>query len=278
MAVSCRRLVATLAIVAVLAALGLAAPALATTTVLYDGALSGQKLSDQGYFSYATSQSPSASTTTLYQNGGTTLRSTTADSSGYYTTPGAVPALSRTAGYTLTFTAQVVSEAHENNDRAGFSVLILGNDNRGVELAFWEDEVWAQNDGTNDPAAGTIRWTHGEGAAYNTAAGLVTYSVVIKDSTYKVLANGSQILSGPVRKYVVTPLELQDHPEWAVYLSNNLIFLGDNTSKASVEARVTRVELDRAAAGPTPSPSPSTSPTTRPPNLTPRAYLPVLAR
>jgi hypothetical protein len=278
MAVCYRRLAATLALVAVVATLGLAAPARATTTVLYTGSLNGQTLGDQGYFEYATSDSPSASTTTFYASGGTVLRSTTADSAGYYTTLGTLPDLSRTAGYTLTFTARVVSEAHQNNDRAGFSVLLLGDDNRGIELAFWQNEVWAQRDGVNDPTAGGGRWTHGESAVYNTSVGLVTYSVVVKGSTYRVLANGAQILSGPVRRYEVTDLEIALNPARRVYRGTNLIFLGDNSGRANAEAHVTGVELELATEGVTPSPSPSASPTTRPPDLTPAAYLPVIAR
>lgn len=277
MAICYRRLAATLALVAVVATLGLAAPARATTMLLYDGAVSGQTLDDQGYFDYTTSGSPSAATTTFYASGGTILRSTTADSAGYYSVPGMLPDLSRTVGYTLTFTARVLSEAHQNNDRAGFTLLLLGDDNRGIELAFWQSEVWAQRDGVNDPTAG-VRWSHGEGALSNTTAGLVTYSVVIKGSTYRVLANGAQILGGPVRRYEVTDFEIDQNPARRVYRATNLIFLGDNTGRASAEAHVTRVELDLATVGAAPSPSPSASPTTRPPDPTPAAFLPMLRR
>jgi hypothetical protein len=283
--VSYRRLAATLAVMVVVAALGAASPARATTTMLYDGAVAGQTLSDQGSFTYQTYPSPPVFATTFYAAGGTTLRTTgaAAESAGYYTPAGTLPALSRTAGYTLTFTVRVVDEVHQSPDRAGFSALILGDDSWGVELGFWGNEVWAQNDGRNDPTVGAGLWTHGEGATLNTTAGLVSYSVVVKGDDYSLLADGAQVLTGPLRKYAPLPAEVLANPLRGVYHIPNLVFLGDNTSTSAAEVRLTRVEIALASTTPPPSPSasPSASPTASPtiaPAATPQVYLPALSR
>ena len=68
------------------------------------------------------------------------------DKAGYFAKNQLMPQLDRTAGYTVRFTAQVQEELHNNNNRAGFSVIVLSSDLKGIELGFWEDQVWAQAD------------------------------------------------------------------------------------------------------------------------------------
>jgi hypothetical protein len=79
-------------------------------------------------------------------------------------------------GYTLTFAIQVEAEGHGNNNRAGFSVIVLSDDKKGIEMAFWEDEIWVQEDDLNDP--GDL-FTHAEGVPYSTTTGLTTYNLAI---------------------------------------------------------------------------------------------------
>ncbi|MEP7134155.1 MAG: hypothetical protein ABI904_04400 [Chloroflexota bacterium] len=74
---------------------------------------------------------------------GTTVVDTTISSmdtyagwvAGEVTTPG-FPILDRTVGVRVNFTVQVDSEAHTNNDRAGFSVIILDKAAKGIETIF----------------------------------------------------------------------------------------------------------------------------------------------
>ncbi len=104
-----------------------------------------------------------------------------------------LPALDRSAGFSLDFELQILSEDHgTDNDRAGFSVIVLSSDNLGIEIAFWEDKIWAQS----GPG-----FTHAEEMSYTTTGGETAYSLQILNSGYSLLANGSPILSDALRDY-----------------------------------------------------------------------------
>jgi Domain of unknown function (DUF4347) len=119
--------------------------------------------------------------------------------------------LNNVSGYIVSFTAQVLAESHntstanKNNDgkddRAGFSVLVVSSDNtKAIELGFWEDRIWAQEDGTtqinpslepDDPIASNFRtlFTQAEYTSFNTKNTSVKYDLAIKDDTYTLVAN-----------------------------------------------------------------------------------------
>lgn len=146
-----------------------------------------------------------------------------------YVDPDVVP-LDRTAGFELDFTVKLLSETHNNNDRAGFSIVALSSDATplGVELGFWTNEVWAQNAG----------FTHGESSAtFDTTAALVPYRLLIQGTTYSLLANNSQILSGSLRDYTAFnggPPFNSGFP----YNQPNFTFFGDDTSSARASVQI----------------------------------------
>lgn len=125
--------------------------------------------------------------------------------------------LDRAAGFTLQFDLRVDFESHASNDRAGFSVIVISSDLRGIELGFWNDEVWAQNWAPGD------EFTHGEGAAFDTTAALTTYTLGILDYSYTLSAAGSPLLGGTLRDYSA---------EGVPYTVANFVFFGDDTSRA----------------------------------------------
>lgn len=123
--------------------------------------------------------------------------------------------LDRTVGYTLSFDLQLVSEAHTSNDRAGLSLVLIGNDGLGIELAFFTDRIWAQN----------VAFTHGEEALLDTTVRRV-YTIAVSGSGYAVSLGGSPILSGSLRDYAGFP-----------YDSPNFLFVGDDTTQANATSR-----------------------------------------
>jgi hypothetical protein len=226
----------------------IAAPAAKPPVVLYDAAL-GTTPDQQQYFQYqaingANPLDPfgSALAKQKFENGATTLDTTfqNSDLAGYgpKTLP-AVPVLDRHVGYSVSFTIQIQQEDHTNNDRAGFSVIVLSSDKKGVELAFWKDQIWIQNDGTAEPPSGTL-FTHGEGAAFDTTTGLVSYTLSIKGASYS-LSSGVAILSGSVRDY--TAWEAPPLAPVNPYRTPNLIVLSDDTTSASAKIRLTYVAV-----------------------------------
>ena len=204
---------------------------LSTTVILYDGSLGGLP-NTQGML-YQTS---SLEVTESFANGATTLDTTAqrSDRAGYF--PVLAPTLDRTVGYLVNFTAQVITETHVSNDRAGFSLIVLSSDKQGIELGFWTDEIWAQEDGTAEPPSGTL-FTHAEGAVFDTATGLITYTLTVLGDTYTLSAASLPILSGPLRDY--TPFTGPIDP----YEIPNFIFLGDDTSSARAAIRLSFVSV-----------------------------------
>ena len=141
-------------------------------------------------------------------------------------TPG-FPILDRTAGFQVNFSIQVENESHSNNHRAGFSMIILSEDARGVELAFWQNEIWVQSD---ENTGGLFR--HGEGVAFATSNGLIDYQVTVLDDSYTLTANMEPILTGPLRDYS----NFEGFPD--PYQTPNFLFLGDDTTSAEARIRL----------------------------------------
>lgn len=187
------------------------------------------------------------------------------------------PVLDRNTGYQLSFTSELVSEsraaaADKNgdglDDRAGFSVIVIGNDQKGIELGFWSDRIWAQNDGKSqqkpslepdsspqDPLR--TFFTQGEGVSFNTQQD-VQYDLSVQGDLYRLLADNSVILTGQLRDYsdfdpgeqVVPDSEnkipvidqvrvVPPNP----YAQENFIFLGDNTPTAGATVKLRDVSV-----------------------------------
>lgn len=211
----------------VVAVAGLIALPAQASVVLFDGN-QGTLPSEQGWI-YLTRPLVGSSATQTIQ-GNTTLLDTSVhadDQAGYFRFPGT---LDRMAGFDLTMDLQVLSEAHDSVHRAGFSIITLTDDRRGLELAFWSNEIWAQND--------SPLFTHGEGAAFETTAGIIHYDLAFQGNSYTLFAAGTPILSGALRDYS------SFGPPYNV---NNLLFMGDDTSSASGRFLLARVTLETAA-------------------------------
>ncbi len=226
-------LIVFLSLIAVLVALARARLG-PETTILYDGGL-GTLPGEQGF---AFIDFPAGATQTI-TNGGTLLdtMTDTAIYAGYFGLPEVVPVLDRAAGFTVTFTATLLAETHNNPNRAGFSIIALADDNagtetaQGIELGFWAGEIWAQDD---DRQGGSL-FTHAEGAAYDTAQ-RTRYDLVIITGTYTLYADGAPLFSNRLRDYS----NFDGFPD--PYETPNFLFFGDDTSSAAG-----RVKLDHIA-------------------------------
>jgi hypothetical protein len=214
--------------------------------VLYDAALGGTP-DTQGELTYRDARAVAA--TQSFADGCTTFDTMTnqQDSAGYFADPRAIPALSRQKGYALHFTVQIIEEYHADSDkdgdgvgdRAGFSVIALSSDTRGIELGFWPDQIWAQEDGATEPPAGTL-FTHAEHAAFDTTK-LTTYTLAIHGDTYNLSSGERAVLHGRLRDY--TTFEGPVNP----YRTPNFIFLGDDTGSARAKIRLAYVAVSMSA-------------------------------
>jgi hypothetical protein len=206
------------------------------SVVLYDATL-GDRPGDQSWLLYAdntflpgTSVSQSA-----IPGVGTRLQSNLLGAGGYSNVnpiTGALknpefPGLDRSIGFELEFELQVNSESHSRSDRAGFSVIALAGDGLGIELGFWEDEIWTQDD---EPI-----FTHAEGTGFDTTASLTSYALRIQGEGYSLLADGLEILSGSLRDYSAFGAP--------PYTLGNFLFFGDNTTSAAGDVTLGRISL-----------------------------------
>lgn len=243
------------------------------TLVLYD-AVSGDipSLPLMNFASF-----PPGEAIPVYSDGATALDTTIGqDTYGGWTsraesTPG-FPHLDREAGYHLDFNLQIENESHSSQNRAGFSVLLLGQDARGIELGFWQDQIWAQSD---DVTGGLFK--HGEGVTFATTAGLTEYRLTIISDTYTLAANSQPILSGPLRDYS----GFEGFPD--PYETANFLFLGDDTTSAQARFSLgfvsitgtepaTSTETSTSTSTPLPGTSPAPPPSVTPvPSLVPAA-------
>ena len=140
--------------------------------------------------------------------------------------------LNRTNGFTLRFTSRLISETHANNNRAGFSVIVLADDKRGLELAFWTNTIFAQAD--------SPLFTHAEETNVSTTAS-VDYTLTFHPTNYVLSANGTNILTGPVRDY--TAFVGFPNP----YSNPNFLFIGDDTTSAGGAVVLNQVVLVTAS-------------------------------
>ncbi len=199
--------------------------------ILYQG--SSGILPDQAPWSwnYAASNSDS----TVGMAAGVTFLDTTASSgmAGYGVLRG--DPLDSAAGFRLDFALRIDTETHSNDDRAGFSLIVLDQAARGVELGFWSDRVWAQNAG----------FTHGETMLVDTHSVQRDYRLTFHGSSYSLLTDGVLPLAGPLRDYAAEA----SFPASLVYSQPSFIFFGDDTTSARA-----RAELGMMALAPVPEP------------------------
>lgn len=137
--------------------------------------------------------------------------------------------LSKTTGFDVSITAALLSESGTNPARSGLSFLILTSDHTGVELAVQPTQIFAQAVGFGSPT--------GESVAYNTTP-LTTYDIAISGTTYALSANGTEILTGPLRDYSATST-----PFGPIYSATDLLFIGDDTSSAGGAFQLTSVTV-----------------------------------
>jgi hypothetical protein len=225
----------------------------AETVVLYSpqGATTP---ADQG-FGFIVNPPFGAQTTLTGSATGSTLNTSaaTGESAGFFTHnpfngavihPGSRP-LDRTAGFGLRFDLAVTAESHTTTNRAGFSVIAITSDARGIEIGFWTNEIWAYDD---DRDGAVKLFTHAEGIAQAPAAMATVrrYDLVVLGDRYILSIDGAPALTGRLRDYrafsgPIFPIFGELDP----YEVPNLVFFGDDTSSASSQSTLGAVSINR---------------------------------
>ena len=224
-------------------------PLASQAVLLYDASL-GTFPGTQGWIGVI-----DTSTIQTHNGSATRLDSTTdrADQSGFFSEDPAfglfqhpaLPVMDRSAGYTIRFNLQVLSEGHDIrddngdllNDRAGFSMIAISEDLLGLELAFFEDRVWAYAAAGEGPNS---LFTQAEGAAFDTTAGMVQFDFSVLNNGYSLNANGVPLLAGNLRNYNPSGLSSFVDP----YNNPSFLFFGDDTTSADADVLLGDIEIN----------------------------------
>jgi hypothetical protein len=202
-------------------ALGLCGTVQAQAVPLYEGSL-GSLPSAQGW----TFGGFGGSSTQTLVNNAAYLDTRGVDSTKAGYTRSLTP-INSDAGFTLAFTVQVTNESHTGNDnRAGFSVILLDSAHKGVEIGFWTNQVFAQS----------VSFIKAEVSPFDTTA-FTQYQLSLYAGQYALTANGSAtpLLTGVMRDYSVSNIP--------VYFASNFIFLGDDTTSAQARVGIAEVSI-----------------------------------
>lgn len=132
--------------------------------------------------------------------------------------------LKRADGFELSFRTQLLTESHLNSNRAGYSVILLADDARGIELGFWQNEIWAQN----------ADFTHAETVAIDTTIER-EYRLQVIGQQYQLLNGTTSLLTGELRTYSNPAIP---------YTLSNYLFLGDNTTSGSASVVQGAIRLE----------------------------------
>jgi len=151
------------------------------------------------------------------------------------------PDLNPSEGFQISFEAQVLSNTFTNNDRAVFSILAVAADGQtAIELGFQrtgtgQGRIFAQSDDrTPNPGGEPLTlFTSAEEVSFDTTSALVRYTLDVTATAYSLKANGTEILTGPLRNYTnFVPPSFLGFTAPNPYTVANLLFLGDNSTSA----------------------------------------------
>jgi hypothetical protein len=209
----------------------LAAPAAALT--LYDPAL-GTLPAAQGW---TTAGSGTASGVQSLVGGLLAMDTTLSGVDAFGNGRRSPQALDTDAGFRLGWQLQLTSETHTSDNRAGFSLLVQGQEQaKSLELGFWENRIWALQYVLGGADSGYVQ---GAGVAFDTTGALRNYALTVQNDQFSLTADGVPLLDGALRDYPFN----RASPATIVYSLPSYVFFGDNSSRGLSSANVGAIQL-----------------------------------
>lgn len=159
------------------------------------------------------------------------------------------PTLDSDSSYSIFFNAMLDNDPNtfsdpDDNSRAAFSITAIGTDNRGIEIGFDSNQIFAQSPEFMQVAAET--------QSFDTSSN-TDYQLSVLGNTYQLLANTgsgfSPVINGSLREYNFNPLVSQ--PPLGIfnpYEIPNFLFFGDNTGQAYGTFTLGEVRVETATA------------------------------
>ena len=140
------------------------------------------------------------------------------------------PSLNPTNGFSVALDVEINSETHSSANRAGFDWIVLGSDGKGVELDFWETDIWAQQYSASAFTHSATEDVDAENSAgfdstFSTEGAINDYVLSIQGGNYSLTDNGTTILTGQTHDYSGSGM--------LPYTLDNYVFIGDDTTEAN---------------------------------------------
>lgn len=148
--------------------------------------------------------------------------------------------LDQSTGYSLTFTLQLNSATNITGTtlpRSAFSVIAISSDQKGIEIGFRPDEIFAQSSttfATQDPA---------KTAVFDTSLS-TTYKLTVFNNNYSLFNGATEIISGALLGYSFDPVASMPPLIFNPYTTGSFLFFGDNTGQESGIFTLGQVDLD----------------------------------
>lgn len=144
------------------------------------------------------------------------------------------PILDRDSGFDIAFNVAVNEESSQSN-RAGFSLLVISEDGKGIELGF-KSGAGAQLGSETETEPDRIfaqskKFKEAEETTEVDISEVTDYVLTVKGDTYTLFANDTEVLTGDVRKYQFNPLKSDPPLPFNPYTSPSFLFLGDDTDQ-----------------------------------------------
>lgn len=158
------------------------------------------------------------------------------------------PTLDSDSGYSIFFNATLDNDpttlSDPDDNRAAFSVTVIGTGDRGIEIGFDRDRIFAQSPDFTQVATQT--------QSFDTSSS-TDYQLTVLGNTYQLLANTDSglipIINGSLREYNFDPTT--SNPPLGTfnpYQIPNFLFFGDNTGQAYGTFTVGEVRVETATA------------------------------
>lgn len=153
------------------------------------------------------------------------------------------PTLDQKNGYSIFFNLSLDTANDffdQNNNRAAFSITVIGAEKKGIEIGFDSDQIFAQNE----------NFTQGEIQSWATNVSR-DYQLTVSENSYKLLANTdeglSTIINGSLRNYNFDPLNSSPSLNFNPYEIPNFLFFGDNTGEAHGTFTLGKIAVETAS-------------------------------
>lgn len=145
------------------------------------------------------------------------------------------PTLDRTSGFLVAFNLEIIFET-SNPNRAGFSVIVISSDGKGIELGFKQEpsgRIFAQSED----------FIEAEDTEFDILS-QTDYILGIRGENYTLSAGGAVILTGPLRDYNFDPAASDPALPFNPYKSPDFVFFGDDTDQGNATFTLGVVSVD----------------------------------